>query len=180
MAWHLSPGAGLGGWKGGEVHECQVDSLSRHHIRQRMGQTGRAPRASQGDGARWWGNQGQPHPGGGLGSAPKEEEGLVCQEHDSDCWQSAGPRPRWGGCSSVGESAGNPGGVALGVLASVRRENILGSRIFFKDHLELVNPFGHEERSLEGESNSLLSGNNGTNYWALSGHRALCFMFLLH
>lgn len=42
MAWHLSPGAGLGGWKRGEIHECQVDSLSRHHIRQRMGQTGGA------------------------------------------------------------------------------------------------------------------------------------------
>lgn len=72
------------------------------------------------------------------------------------------------------------GCVALGVIASVRRENILESKIFFKDHLELVNPFGHEERSLEGEIHSLLSGNNGTNYWALSGHRALSFMFLLH
>lgn len=100
----------LGGGREEEVHECLVDSLSRHYIRQRMGQT-EGPKGFPGDGARWWGNQGRPHPGGGLGSAPKKEEGLVCKEHDGDCSQSARPRPRWRGCSSVGELAGNPGGV---------------------------------------------------------------------
>lgn len=43
------------GGRADEVRECQLDSLPRHHIRQRMDQTGRAPRASQGDRARWGG-----------------------------------------------------------------------------------------------------------------------------
>lgn len=89
--------------------------LRRPHWK-RIGQTGRAPRASQGAGAvpDGVGSQGRRHSGGSLGSGSKEEEGLVCKVQGSFCWQN--PRLRQGGRDAAPvmrgwELVGSPGGV---------------------------------------------------------------------
>ena len=76
-----------------------------------MGQTGQVPRASQGGSYQMGqGSQRRPHPGGGLGNKPKEEERLICKEHGSYCRQSIRPTPE--GCSghtAVGDPVGGKG-----------------------------------------------------------------------